>query len=62
MTKDAIKKNYRKKDGTCSATCLEELKACKLYGRSFLNSDACVFLNQKLTCLSPEACNEINQK
>lgn len=61
MINNALKKNYRNEDGTCSATCLEEMKACKLYGRSFLNGDICVFLNQKLICISIEAFDEAKQ-
>lgn len=48
-------KNYCTKDGTCSATCLEEVKACLFSDPSKMHGDACTYCNQNNGCMSPEA-------
>jgi len=49
------KKNYCQKDGTCSATCLEETKACLFSDPDEINGDACTYCNRNNGCMSPEA-------
>lgn len=51
-------KNYCQKDSACSATCLEETKACTFYAPFMANGDICTFCNRNLVCMSPEAFQE----
>lgn len=55
------KRNYCQKDGTCSATCLEETKACLFSEPSKMNGLACTYCDRDLVCKSPKALKEADR-
>ncbi|MEN6375566.1 MAG: hypothetical protein ABFD75_12430 [Smithella sp.] len=54
-------KNYCTKDSTCSASSLEETKACAFYAPFRMNGDTCTFCNRNCVCMSPEAFKEATE-